>query len=117
MRVDSQSQGFSLTAPLLDHTQRRLRFTLTRSGDRIRRAKVRLGDMNGPRGGEDKVCKIQVYLTHAPPVLRGGRRRSVRGDRPGAAEHTGRNVTRHLERLLMTHPPLLERVAVLRRSE
>ena len=69
MRIDIQGRGFSLTAPLLDHTQQRLRFALTRSRDRIKRVVVRLGDTNGPRGGEDKFCKIQVVLEHSPPVL------------------------------------------------
>ena len=69
MRIDIQGLGFLLTAALLDHTERRLRFALTRSSDRIRRVVVRLGNTNGPRGGEDKFCRMQVYLQHAPPVL------------------------------------------------
>ena len=51
MRIDVQGLGFPLTAALLNHTERRLRFALTRTSDRISRVVVRLGDSNGPRGG------------------------------------------------------------------
>jgi hypothetical protein len=38
MQVDIQALGFPLTAALREHTERRLRFALTRSGDRITRS-------------------------------------------------------------------------------
>lgn len=99
MRIDIQGRGFSLTAPLLDHTQQRLRFALTRSGDRIRRVVVRLGDTNGPRGGEDKFCRIQVYLEHAPPVLIEDAGANLYAVIDRAAERAGRNVAKHVDRL------------------
>ena len=99
MRIDIQARGFSLTAPLLDHTQQRLRFALTRSGNRIRRVVVRLGDTNGPRGGEDRFCKIQVVLDHAPPVLIEDAGADLYAVIDRAAERAGRNVAKHVERL------------------
>jgi len=44
MRIDVQGLGFPVTAALLDHTERRLRFALMRTSDRIMRVMVRLGD-------------------------------------------------------------------------
>ena len=44
MRIDVQGLGFPLTPALLNHTERRLRFALTRTSDRIMRVVVRLGD-------------------------------------------------------------------------
>ena len=99
MRIDIQARGFSLTAPLLDHTQQRLRFALTRSGDGIKRVVVRLGDTNGPRGGEDKFCKIQVVLEHAPPILIEDTGADLYAVIDRAAERAGRNVAKHVERL------------------
>lgn len=111
MRIDIQGRGVSLTAPLLDHVQQRLRFALTRSGDRIKRVVVRLGDTNGPRGGEDKFCRIQVVLDHAPPVLIEDAGADLYAVIDRAAERAGRNVAKHVERrrenarLAMPQPP------------
>lgn len=51
------------------HIERRLRFALSRVSQRISRVVVRLSDMNGPRGGTDKHCSIQVHLFNLPPVV------------------------------------------------
>ncbi len=99
MRIEIQGLGFPLTAPLLDHTERRLRFALIRTSDRIRRVVVRLGDTNGPRGGADKFCRMQVYLEHAPPVLIEDVGADLYAVIDRAAERAGRNLTKNVDRL------------------
>jgi ribosome-associated translation inhibitor RaiA len=99
MRIDIQGLGFPLTAALADHIERRLRFAMTRGGGPIRRVTVRLGDRNGPRGGEDKFCKIQVVLEHAPSVLIEDVGADLYAVVDSAAERAGRNVTRRLDRV------------------
>ncbi len=98
MKFQIQSHAFPLTASLLDHTERRLGFALARITDRIRRVVVRLGDANGPHGGVEKFCRIQVFLEDAPPVLiediGGGLYAAIER----AAERAGRNVVRGLYR-------------------
>lgn len=69
MQFDIQSLAFPTTAALASHTRRRLGFGLTRHADRIARVVVRLGDENGPRGGADKFCRLQVHLVDAPEVV------------------------------------------------
>lgn len=69
MQFDIQSLDFPNTAALTSHTRRRLGFGLTRHADRISRVVVRLGDENGPRGGPDKFCRLQVTLVDAPQVV------------------------------------------------
>ena len=100
MKIQIQSFAFPLTAAVLDHAERRLRFALTRISDRIRRVDVRLGDKDGPRGGEDKFCRIQVFLENAPPVLIEDRGGDVYAAIDRAAERAGRNVAKRLDRLL-----------------
>ena len=98
MRIDIKGSGFPITAALMDHTERRLRFALTRSSDRIVRVAVLVGDSNGPRGGEDKFCRIQIHLRRAPHVLIEdiGAELYVVIDR--AAERAGRNVAKRVDR-------------------
>lgn len=100
MKIQIQSLAFPLTAAVLDHTERRLRFALTRIRDRIRRVDVRLGDKNGPRGGEEKYCRIQVFLENAPPVLIEDRGGDVYAAIDRAAERAGCNVAKRLDRRL-----------------
>ena len=98
MNFDIQSLGFPITAALSDHARRRLRFGLTRHGDRIQRVVVRLGDENGPRGSIDKFCRIQVYLVNAPVAVIHdiGPDLYVVIDR--AADRAGRLVVKYLDR-------------------
>ena len=100
MRIDIKSSGFAITTALMNHTERRLRFALTRSSDRIVRVAVMMGDSNGPRGGEDKFCRIQIHLKRAPLVLIEdiGAELYVVIDR--AAERAGRNVAKRVDRLM-----------------
>jgi putative sigma-54 modulation protein len=98
MRFNIQSRGFPLTEPLIEHAERRLQFALTRATDRIKRVVVRLGDSNGPRGGEDKFCRVQVVLAHAPPVLIEDAGADLFSVIDRVSERAGRNVVRCLER-------------------
>lgn len=69
MQIDIQALHFTLTDALQNHAQRRLRFALTCCDDRIQRIVMRLSDINGPRGGVDKHCHLQVVLTGLPDVV------------------------------------------------
>lgn len=99
MRINIQGLGFPLTAALLDHTERRLRFALTRTSDRIKRVVVRLGETNVSRGGEDQFCRMQVYLEHAAPVLIEDTGADLYAVIDRVAERAGRNVAKHVDRL------------------
>jgi len=99
MRIDIRGDRLPLTAALLDHTERRLRFALTRSSDRIKRVVVRLGDSNGPRGGEDKFCRMQVHFEHAPPMLIEDAGADLYAVIDRVAERAGRNAAKRVDRL------------------
>lgn len=98
MNVDIQSQGFPLTSALAEHARRRLRFVLTRHSDLIQRVVVRLGDENGPRGGVDKFCRIQVHLLDAPVALIEDIGLDLYTVIDRAADRVGRVVVKHLDR-------------------
>ncbi len=99
MRIDIKGSGFPITAALMDHTERRLRFALTRIGDRIVRVAVVVGDSNGPRGGNDKFCRIQIHLKRAPQILIEDVGAELYAVIDRAAERAGRNVAKRVDRL------------------
>lgn len=69
MQIDIQSRGFSLTDSLLSYAQRRLLFAMSYCSGHVNRVVIRLSDVNGPRGGADKRCHIQVALAGIPDVV------------------------------------------------
>lgn len=69
MQIDIQSRGFSLTDALLSYAQRRLLFAMSYCSGHVNRVAIRLSDVNGPRGGADKRCHIQVVLAGIPDVV------------------------------------------------
>lgn len=98
MNFDIQSHDFPLTSALLDHVERRLRFVLTRRSERIQRVVLRLGDNNGPRGGVDKFCRIQVYLVDAHLAVVEDVGLDMYAVIDSAVERVGRVVVKHLDR-------------------
>ena len=98
MNVDIQSQDFPLTSALSDHARRRLQFVLTRHSDRIHHVVMRLGDENGPRGGVDKFCRIQVHLRGARVAVIDDIGLDLYTVIDRAADRMGRVVVKHLDR-------------------
>jgi len=69
MQIDIQARRFTLTDALRSHAERRLHLALTCCYDHIQRVVMRLSDINGPRGGVDKHCHLQVVLAGLPDVV------------------------------------------------
>ena len=49
--------------------ERSLEFAVNRHKDRIDRISISLTDLNGPRGGKDKLCHITAEVRGAKPVM------------------------------------------------
>ena len=69
MQVEIRSRKIEVDEALRAHVDRRLRFALGRFGERIVKVTVRFEDANGPRGGVDKQCRIDVALRPSGSVL------------------------------------------------
>ena len=54
---------------LRDLTERRVRFVLRRLGWVVPRAEVQMSDVNGPRGGIDKRCQVELQTDGAGSVV------------------------------------------------
>jgi ribosome-associated translation inhibitor RaiA len=82
-------------ADLRDLTERRVRFVLRRLGWRVPRAEVQMSNVNGPRGGIDKRCQVELRTDGAGSVVV----TSVAGDWRTALDSALTRAARHLMRL------------------
>lgn len=98
MQIDIQARGFVLTEGLRAHVEHRLRFALTRFQDRVARIAVRLTDVNGPRGGVDKRCHLQVRLSGLPGIVIQDTEADLYVAVDRATDRAARTLGRYLER-------------------
>ena len=62
MQIDIQFRGLDTSPAMREHAERRTQFTLGRHSARIARVSISLADINGPKGGADKSCTVQISL-------------------------------------------------------
>jgi ribosome-associated translation inhibitor RaiA len=98
MQMDIQSQGFVLTDGINDYVTKRLAFGLSHGNEAISRVNVRLSDINGPRGGTDKRCLIEVRLKGAPTLVIEDVEADLYVAIDRAAGRAGRTLARRLSR-------------------
>ncbi|NOY66128.1 MAG: HPF/RaiA family ribosome-associated protein [Gammaproteobacteria bacterium] len=98
MYIDIQARNFPLTDALRSHTERRLGFALSTRDDHIQRVIVRLSDINGPRGGADKRCHIQIVLAQLTDVVIEDTETNLYAAIDRAADRAGRTLGRRLAR-------------------
>jgi len=98
MQINIQARNFPLTDALHSHINRCLGFALSARGENIQRVLVRLSDINGPRGGVDKCCHIQVVLTRLSDVVIEDTEANLYDAIYRAANRAGRAVRRRLMR-------------------
>ena len=99
MHIDIQARDFSLTPALRSHVERRVGFALSTRYDRINRILVRLSDINGPRGGNDKCCRLCVMLPGQVDVVIEDTQANLYVAIDRAADRAGRAVSRKLARI------------------
>lgn len=88
----------------------RLRFALRRLNALVSRVQVQFSDVNGPRGGVDKLCRVELKTDKAGTFVIS----SLAGDWRTALEKSLERVTRVLTRSLKrAHRPTRGRAAKL----
>ena len=98
MQIDIQARDFSLTDALREHAHRRLRSALSCCDEHIQRVAMRLSDINGPRGGEDKRCHLRVVLAGLPDVVIEDIEADLYVAIDRATDRAGRTVVRRIDR-------------------
>ena len=99
MQFDIRAHGFDLTEGLREHTERRLRFALDWARYDVSKVSVRLSDINGPRGGNDKRCQVRISLPRVRDVVIEDTDADLYVAIDRAIDRTERTVARRLERL------------------
>ncbi len=110
MQIDIQARHFSLTNALRNHAEHRLRLALTCCNNHIQKIVMRLSDINGPRGGADKHCHLQVVLAGLPDVVIEDTETNLYVAINRATDRAGRTLVRKIRRQktrLKQSPPLL----------
>ena len=98
MQMNIQCCGFDLTPGLRDYTKKRLAYILRFGSAYIMRLTVRLSDVNGPRGGEDKRCCIELRLKGLSDVVIEDTETDLYAAIDRAAERAARTLARRLTR-------------------
>ena len=99
MHIDIQARDFTLTKALRMHIEKRLSFALSTRYDHINRIMVRLSDINGPRGGNDKRCQLHVVLPGQQDVVIEDTQPDLYAAIDRAADRAWHSVSRKLARL------------------
>jgi len=98
MEVQFASKGLVAANGARAHAVRRLHFALDRFVGRVTRARVRLVDVNGARGGIDIQCLMQVWVTGLGELRVKGIAADPNTAIDRGAERIHRLVARHLDR-------------------
>ena len=99
MQIVIQTRGFSLTKALQNHVKRRLNSALDNLDQHIMRVRVRLSDINGPRGGVDKCCQVRTELAGTPSVVIQDTSENMYAAIDAACERTAHSVGRRIDKL------------------
>lgn len=98
MLIRIQTQGLALTQAIQDYTEKRLAYALSHAQAHIQRVHVRLIDINGPRGGVDKRCQIDVRVKSMPAVVVEDVEDDLYLAIDRAVERIGRTLSRRLDK-------------------
>ena len=105
MWLNIHGRGVVVDAAIRGRAERRLGFALGRFGHQVGQVAVHLSDVNGPRGGVDKRCRVVVELLGHDPVVVEEADTDLDALVDRAADRVGRAVARRLVRTrLFSHP-------------
>ncbi|MFT6310071.1 MAG: ribosomal subunit interface protein [Porticoccus sp.] len=69
MIVNIQARHFDLTPELKSYVESKIRLMMSRYKNKIIKISVSLSDVNGPKGGEDRCCKIVINPENIPSIV------------------------------------------------
>jgi ribosome-associated translation inhibitor RaiA len=103
MKIDVRFRGLEGSDALREHILRRIRFKLSRFARQVSSVVVRMGDVNGPKGGVDKRCHVTVRGPALPSTTIENLNADAYVAVDLAVERAGQTVARELGRVRTVH--------------
>jgi putative sigma-54 modulation protein len=69
VRIDVRVRGIDFTDELRNAVERLVVFAVDRYDTHVDKISIYLADLNGPKGGVDKLCQITANFSRGNPVL------------------------------------------------
>lgn len=101
MKIEVRFRCIEASNALREYVVRRIQFLLNRFSAGIETVVVRIGDINGPRGGVDKRCHVAIRGPALAPVTVQELSADVHAAIALAVERAARSVARHTARARM----------------
>ena len=98
MRIEIRTGKFDVTEGLREHIERRIQFALSWANNSLQKISLRLDDINGPKGGIDKLCRIQIPIAGGKSIVIEEIQADLYIAIDRAVERAGRSLARKLER-------------------
>ncbi len=102
MNLFLRARNVEVPESLARDIERRLRVVLSRFGRRISHVTIRFSDVNGERGGVDKLCRVEARVWGRLPLAAEGISDDLRTAAVCAVDRIGRVVERALGRRFAT---------------
>jgi ribosome-associated translation inhibitor RaiA len=93
-----RTDSIDASQALRQHTRERLGMKLGKFASRVERVTVRVSDVNGPKGGVDKICRVKAVLVARPTVVVEQRDHDAFAAVDGALDRLARAVSASLAR-------------------
>ncbi|MBN8451706.1 HPF/RaiA family ribosome-associated protein [Accumulibacter sp.] len=98
MQITIHAKDIDVDASVREHVQRRLHFALGWAQQHVGRVSVVLSDLNGPRGGADKRCRLRCALPGTPEMVIEDTQADLATAIDRVADRAGRTLARRLAR-------------------
>ena len=98
MKIDLRFRGLELSDAFREHARRRVHLQMSRFGGAVHSVVVRIGDINGPKGGADKRCQVTLRGSGLGPLTTEDLSADVYSALDTALERAARAAGRDLER-------------------
>ena len=97
-QLDVRAHGFGMTDAIRAYATEHIAGKLAKHARDIQTVVVRFEDVNGSKGGTDKVCEVEVLLRRANPIVVTELDEDLRAAMDRAADRVEEAVTRALGR-------------------